>query len=252
MPNGGSLVIWADNANVDEHYAAMTPDASVGPYVALRVSDTGAGMPPGIVDKIFDPFFTTKELGKGTGLGLSTTRGIIKSHGGFVSVYSEVGKGTTFKIYLPAHMTDERAPGSQTSTEVLKGNGELILVVDDEESILRVTKMILENKGYRILTAHDGPEAVAIFAQQMNAISVVLTDMSLPLMDGLTLIRSLKKIKPSVPFIASTGQSQHVHAQELEKLGVTNLLTKPYDTQRLLETLRQALSELRGPSRTAQ
>src|ERR1051325_1380808 len=156
----------------------MTSDARVGPFVALQVSDTGAGMPPGIVERIFDPFFTTKELGKGTGLGLSTSLGIIKSHGGFVSVYSEVGKGTTFKIYLPAHMNDEKAPASQTTTSILKGNGELILVVDDEESILRVTKMILESKGYRIITAHDGPEAVAIFAREMNAISLVLTDMS--------------------------------------------------------------------------
>ncbi len=242
MPQGGSLVIWADNANIDEHYAAMTPDAKVGPYLALRVSDTGAGMPPGIIEKIFDPFFTTKELGKGTGLGLSTTVGIIKSHGGFVSVYSEVGKGTTFKINLPAHTSDERAAVSQTSNGALRGNGELILVVDDEETILRVAKMILESKGYRVITAHDGPEAVAIFAQQMNAITVVLTDMALPFMDGLSLIRSLKKIKPSLPFIASTGQSQNVHAQELERLGVTNLLAKPYDTQKLLETLRAVLA----------
>ena len=171
--------------------------------------------------------------------------GIIEQSGGHLVVCSRLGIGTTFKIYLPAQMMDEQASASQRSTEALKGNDELILVVDDEESILRVTKMILENKGYRILTAHDGPEAVAIFAREMNAISVVLTDMALPFMDGLTLIRSLKKIKPSVPMIASTGQSQHVHAQELEKLGVTNLLTKPYDTQKLLETLRQALSTIR-------
>jgi CheY-like chemotaxis protein len=138
-------------------------------------------------------------------------------------------------------MTDEQAPASQTSTEALKGNGELILVVDDEESILRVVKMILENKGYRIITAHDGPGGAAIFEREVNAINVVLTDISLPLMDGLALIRSLKKIKPSVPFIASTGESQNIYAQELEELGVTNLLTKPYDTQKLLEALRQAL-----------
>lgn len=141
----------------------------------------------------------------------------------------------------PEHFTEEKAPASETSTEALRGNGELILIVDDEESVLRVTKMILENKGYRIITAHDGPAGVATFGREVNAISVVLTDMSLPLMDGLTLIRSLKKIKPSVPFIASTGESQDVYAQELEKLGVTNLLTKPYDTKTLLETLRQAL-----------
>jgi PAS domain S-box-containing protein len=247
MANGGSLVIWAENMNVDEHYAAMAPDAKPGPYIALRVSDTGAGMPPGIVEKIFDPFFTTKELGKGTGLGLSTVSGIIKSHGGFINVYSEIGRGTTFKIFLPAQTSDRASASSETSLEQLKGNGELILVVDDEESILRVTKMILESKGYKIITAHDGPEAVAIFAREMNSISLVLTDMSLPLMDGVSLIRSLQKLKPSMPFIASTGQSEHAHADSLAKLGVTNLLTKPYDTQKLLEALHSALSS-RAPA----
>jgi len=141
----------------------------------------------------------------------------------------------------PACVTDEKAPGSKMSGEALMGNGELILIVDDEESVLRVTKMILENKGYRIITAHDGPGGLAMFGREVNAISVVLTDISLPLMDGLALIRSLKKIKPSVHFIASTGESQDAYAQELQKLGVTNLLIKPYDTQKLLETLRQAL-----------
>jgi CheY-like chemotaxis protein len=139
-------------------------------------------------------------------------------------------------------MTDETISCSETPAEQLQGNGELILVVDDEQSILRVTKMILENKGYRVIAAHDGPEAVAIFAREMNAISVVLTDMSLPFMDGIALIRSLKKIKSSVPFIASTGQSEHTHARELEQLGVKSLLTKPYDTQKLLETLHSVLA----------
>jgi PAS domain S-box-containing protein len=242
MPNGGSIVIWAENVTVDENYAAMMPEAKPGSYVALRVSDTGSGISRATIEKIFDPFFTTKELGKGTGLGLSTSLGIVRSHGGFISVYSEIDKGTTFKIFLPAHLTDESVSSPKGPTKQLQGNGELILVVDDEQSILSVTKMILENKGYRVIAAHDGPEAVAIFAREMNAISAVLTDMSLPFMDGIALIRSLQKIKPSMPFIASTGQSEHSHARELEQLGVKGLLTKPYDTQKLLETIRSALT----------
>ncbi|HST31312.1 MAG TPA: ATP-binding protein, partial [Chthoniobacterales bacterium] len=242
MPNGGALVIWAENLNVDESYAAMAGDVKPGAYVGFRVSDTGLGMPPGVVEKIFDPFFTTKELGKGTGLGLSTALGIVKSHGGFISVYSEVGKGTTFKLCLPADVSDEKTGSSETSAEILQGNGELILVVDDEESILRVTRMILETKGYRVIAAHDGPEAVAIFARELNSIALILTDMSLPFMDGLSLIRSLKKLKPAMRFIASTGQSRHAHEEELKKLGVDLLLTKPYDTQKLLEMLRTALT----------
>jgi PAS domain S-box-containing protein len=242
MPDGGSLTIAAENCNVDEQYASMTPGAKIGQHVVLRVADTGQGMPCELLDKIFDPFFTTKDIGKGTGLGLSTAVGIVKSHSGFISVYSEVGHGATFKLFLPAKTNGQVQPESETSTELLKGNGELILVVDDDENILRVTKMILENKDYQMIAANDGPEAVAIFAREMNRISLVLTDMSLPFIDGLALIRSLKKLKPSMPFIASTGQSEHVRAQQLEALGVTYLLSKPYDTQKLLRTLRSALS----------
>jgi PAS domain S-box-containing protein len=242
MLSGGSLVIWAENVHVDENYAAMMPDAAPGAYVAIRVSDTGSGMSRSTIEQIFDPFFTTKEIGKGTGLGLSTALGIVKSHGGFLSVYSEVDKGTTFKIFLPANMTSEIYQPSDTVAASLAGHGELILIVDDEVGILQVTQMILEDRGYRVVAAHDGPEAVAIFAREMNSISAVVTDMSLPLMDGLAVIRSLKKIKPSVPFIASTGQSGPARSQQLQEMGVRHLLIKPYDTRKLLEVLRDALA----------
>ena len=241
MPKGGTLVISGENVKMDENYAATMPGAAPGAYVAIGVTDTGSGMARTTVEKIFDPFFTTKDLGKGTGLGLSTTLGIVKSHGGFISVDSEVDKGTTFKVFLPATMADEAIAPSEMPAELLQGDGELILVVDDEQSILSVTAMILESKGYRVITAHDGPEAVAIFAREMNALSAVLTDMSLPFMDGIALIRSLTKIKPSTSFIASSGQGEHVYREQLEKLGVTNLLSKPYDTQKLLEAIRNAL-----------
>ncbi len=241
MPNGGSLVIWAENFYVDEHYASMAAEAKVGAYVALHVSDSGTGMPRATIDKIFDPFFTTKEIGKGTGLGLSTALGIVRSHGGFISVYSEQGRGTTFKIFLPATQTDTDAGKTQTPPELVRGNGELILLVEDEENIRSVTKMILEKNNYRVMAANDGTEALAIFAQQMDSVDAVLTDMTMPYMDGFALIRVLKKMKPSIAFVGSTGQGDQPRIAELQELGVTNFLTKPYDTEKLLSAVRDTL-----------
>jgi two-component system cell cycle sensor histidine kinase/response regulator CckA len=241
MPSGGSLTLAAENFEVDENYAAMTPDATAGPYVIFRVSDSGAGMPRATVDKIFDPFFTTKGIGKGTGLGLSTVRGIVKSHGGFISVYSEIGKGTTFKIFLPATMSDEDLQAPKTVVAPIQGNGEQILVVDDEPNILQITKMIFEKHNYRVVSASDGPEALALFAQQMDSIGGVLTDISMPYMNGVALVRALRKMKSNIPIIASTGQGDQPGMVELQSLGVKNFLTKPYNTEKLLATMHDTL-----------
>src|SRR6202035_2863333 len=241
MLNGGSLTLAAENFNVDENYASMMPGAKPGPHVMFRVTDTGRGMPRAMIDKIFDPFFTSKEVGKGTGLGLSTTLGIVKSHGGFISVYSEPGKGTTFKVFLPAAAIQEELAQSKTSIVPIQGNGELILVVDDEPNILGITKMILEKHKYDVVSANDGPEALAIFAQQMKSISIVLTDLSMPYMDGVALVRSLKKMRPDLSIVASTGQGEQAGVAELQSLGVKNFLTKPYNTERLLATLDDTL-----------
>jgi len=241
MPKAGSITIGAENFDVDEHYASMTPGAKTGPHIIFSVTDTGGGMPHSTIEKIFDPFFTTKEAGKGTGLGLSTALGIVKSHGGFISVNSEIGSGTTFKVFLPAEASEASSQKSAASPESWHANGETILVVDDEAGILSVTKMILEKHNYRVLCAIDGPEALATIAQEKQAINAVLTDISMPYMDGIALIRTIKKMKPEMAFIASTGQEK-THASELQALSVSNFLTKPFNTQTLLTTVRDTLS----------
>ncbi|MEY2439869.1 MAG: hypothetical protein QOI34_1254 [Verrucomicrobiota bacterium] len=241
MPQGGSLIIAAENFEVDEHYASISPGAKAGPHVLLRVSDTGTGISREVIDKIFDPFFTTKEVGKGTGLGLSTVFGIVKSHGGFISVYSEIGRGTTFQIFLPAQLKDvPNGPG--ITTELLEGRGELVLLVDDEANILRVTKTALENQNYQVVAASDGREALKIFSEQSDAIKAVLTDMDLPRLGGVALAREIRRMKPEMAVIASTGQGEHTNVAELESFGVVNFLTKPYDTAKLLMTLKTAMA----------
>jgi PAS domain S-box-containing protein len=244
MPTGGTLTLALENFDVDDHYASMTPGAKAGPHVLLKVSDTGIGIPRETIDKIFDPFFTTKQLGQGTGLGLSTVIGIVKSHGGFMQVYSEVGRGTSFKVFLPAN-TSELADAETPEAEPLPPpNDELLLIVDDEKCILQVARTILEDHGYRVLTAADATEALAIFALRMNEIGLVLTDLAMPFMDGVALIRTLQKMKPDVRVIASTGRGdQDERANEIAHLNVRANLTKPYNKNKLLTTLHDVLTK---------
>ena len=241
MPDGGTLTIEAANTVIDEHYARMVPDAEAGRYVMITVSDTGAGIPEHIKDKIFDPFFTTKEVSKGTGLGLSTVIGIIKSMGGFVNVYSEGGKGAQFKIYLPMIETTHPAETAAAETSLPPGNGELILVVDDEAGIRDIAKTTLETFGYKVLTADDGTEAVAIYASRMGEVQVVITDMMMPFLDGAATIRALQRLDPQVRIIASTGLSEGMRSQDAEKLGAKMVLSKPYTAETLLKALAVSL-----------
>lgn len=235
MPNGGTLTICAENFLVDENYARMHLDAKVGAYVAITVADTGVGIAPEIIDRIFEPFYTTKEFGKGTGLGLSTVLGIVKSHGGFVSVYSEIGKGSQFKVFLPAQQIPESL--EEPEKELPTGNGELILVVDDEDSIRDITKTSLETHNYKAITASDGIEAIALYAEHRDEISVVLTDMLMPSMDGLTTIRTLKKINPNVKIIAVSGLASTEKVNAAADIGVKAFLSKPYTAKQLLQTI---------------
>ncbi|HAJ63141.1 MAG TPA: hybrid sensor histidine kinase/response regulator [Cyanobacteria bacterium UBA8543] len=239
MPNGGTLSISAKNLFIDQNYARLNLDAQVGSYIVIRVTDTGMGIPPEILDRIFEPFFTTKEIGKGTGLGLSTAIGIIKSHGGFVNVYSEVGRGTEFKVYLPAAEVTQTQPVEDL--ELPQGHGEFILVVDDEAPIRDISKAVLETYNYQAITASDGIEAIALYAEHQQEISVVLADMMMPEMDGLTTIRMLQRINPEVKIIAVSGLAQRDKLDDAADTGVKTFLSKPFTTKELLTTLNEIL-----------
>jgi CheY-like chemotaxis protein len=241
MPEGGSISIQAENVLVDENYARLHIEAKPGRFVLITVSDTGPGMSPQIQSRIFEPFFTTKEMTKGTGLGLSTALTIVKSHGGFINVYSEVDKGSQFALYLPALDAPEPIEMAALRTGLPLGNGELILVVDDEESIREITRATLETFGYKVLTASDGSEAVALYADRRNEIAVVLTDMMMPFMDGPAAIRALQKMNPEVKIIAASGLTAGHKPGEGSLAGVKMFLSKPYTAEKLLKALAEML-----------
>ena len=242
MPNGGILTVTAKNVLLDENYARMNIDAEPGPYVQVTVTDTGHGMDNEVVQRIFDPFFTTKDIGKGTGLGLSTSITIVKSHGGFINVYSEQGKGSTFSIYLPAladHSSDEVQPEQPALPH---GSGELIMIVDDEANIREVTKETLERFGYRVITAADGTEGIAAFAEHRTEIAGVLTDISMPFMDGPAMIRALRKMDPGVRVIAMSGLMSAEQMAELSGMNVNANLQKPFTAEALLDAVHTLLA----------
>jgi len=242
MPQGGSIRLNAENVNIDQHFASMNPGAQLGPHVVLRASDTGSGMSPETMEKIFDPFFTTKEVGKGTGLGLATVIGIIKSHGGFLTVQSELGVGTTFSVFLPASQ-EKSAGAAKEEAPIARGNGELILVVDDEPPIREALVRTLTANGYHAYTAEDGSDALALYFQRRSEIAAVITDISMGQMDGVTLVRSLRKVDPKVKVIVSSGHLQKEHIVVLEGLGVKTFLDKPYTADKLLRSLQGLLKQ---------
>jgi two-component system cell cycle sensor histidine kinase/response regulator CckA len=238
MPSGGTLTLSAHDVMLGEHDAS--PDTRPGRYVVVTVEDSGTGIPHTIIDHIFDPFFTTKALGQGTGLGLSTSQAIVKNHGGFLQVSSEPGRGSTFKVYLPAQADSRSVSELPEDLELPHGHGELILVVDDEAAVRSVTQRMLEKFGYRVIVASDGREAVAVYARQKREIAVVLTDMMMPVMDGLATIQCLLEMNPRLPIIALSGYAKGL---EIAQGRVKQFLQKPYTAHALLEAVRKVLQE---------
>lgn len=242
MPGGGDISIRARRRRADRVSLPAFFDPGHSEYVEISVSDTGSGIPSEDLDRVFDPFFTTKGLDKGTGLGLSTTYGIVKDHEGYINVESEVGKGTTFTIYLPAiEKKDMAASAGGLFSGIPQGSGELILVVDDESMITDMAKSILEEYQYRVLVANNGKEAADIFHDRKDEVYAAIVDMMMPVMGGKATIRTLKKESPSLKIIAISGYQRENELADMHDLDVDAFLPKPFDAETLLQTLNQVL-----------
>ncbi|MGJ5629855.1 PAS domain S-box protein [Nostoc sp. CALU 1950] len=243
MPYGGSLKISAANQFIDEFSAQKYFEAKVGYYVTVSVIDTGIGIAPEVLERIFEPFFTTKEIGKGTGLGLSTVMGIVKTYGGFINVESLVGQGSKFQIYFPAFTDTQHQQPLTEDYELLKGNGEVVLVVDDELSLQQITQTSLSNYNYQMLSANNGVEAISVYVEHKNKISAALIDLMMPDMDGIITIRTLQKINPHLKIIAMSGLATNEKIAEATSAGVKAFLPKPFTLSELLTTLSLLLNQ---------
>jgi CheY-like chemotaxis protein len=248
LTNGGQIKFSCRNVTLEHPMLSFGLSIPAGQYVVLGVEDNGPGISQEVFEHLFEPFFTTKEPGKGTGLGLSTTFGIAKGHNGLIEVITQPGHGTRFDVYFPA-TTAETKPSEfsgQDMSPTPRGRGETILVVDDEADIRTVTKALLETYGYKVLLAEDGVEGVAIYAQKKEEIALVLTDIMMPFMDGVALVRSLRKLNPAVRVIGASGLLSENAAvsrrQTLIELGVTIILKKPFAAEELLGAIKAALA----------
>ncbi len=241
MPNGGQLRLSAATETIAPHHELPT-ELTPGRYVVIRVEDTGVGIPQHLIDKIFDPFFTTKEQGKGTGLGLSTSQTIVRNHGGHIRVFSELGRGTRFHVYFP--VAPAPAPASAIAQQMAtpKGNGQTLLIVDDEDSVRRVLSSTLERAGYKVLQAANGKEALTIYNDSGPSIAVVIIDMTMPVLGGLPTMRELVKINPDVRIIAASGI--HDNEATAKSIGgqVKEFLAKPFNSERLLRAVATAVA----------
>jgi PAS domain S-box-containing protein len=239
IPASGQLSISAHNVFIDEELATKHIGAEIGYYVVIKIKDTGIGIHPDNLEKIFDPFFTTKAIGKGTGLGLSTVIGIVKNHGGFITVSSQVGIGSEFEIYLPSNNSPNALLTSHQTPST--GNGELILVVDDELAINEITKNILESHNYRVLTATNGIEALSVYNQHQDEIQVVIIDMMMPQMAGNMTISALQIINPQIKIIAMSGIATIENLAKDSQAKGTKFLPKPFSPEELLTQIQELI-----------
>jgi CheY-like chemotaxis protein len=242
MPDGGRIVITTELRMIGPEEASGIEGAAAGPYVCLGVTDTGTGIPPENLQRIFDPFFTTKETGKGTGLGLATVFGIVRQHGGWVTVDSEPGKGATFRVFLPAAADAAQAAGDAAGDARPAAGSETILLVEDEVSVRVITRALLERQGYQVLEASNGVEALQLWEARRAPIHLLFTDLVMPEgVNGRDLAARLQASGPALKVIYTSGYSGDVAGRELLLREGWNFLQKPYSRQQLLETVRRAL-----------
>ncbi|MGB2635884.1 MAG: PAS domain S-box protein [Candidatus Acidiferrum sp.] len=241
MPNGGKLVIETANAELDHSYMASHPLMKVGPYIQLVVTDSGTGMDAETQAHIFEPFFTTKEKGKGTGLGLATVYGIVKQSGGFIWVYSELGKGTSFKIYLPRlDQVEDQIGAPHNPVEVPMGT-ETVLLTEDEQDVREIAREFLESGGYSVIEAKDGAEAIQLAAKHRGKIQLLVTDMVMPGMTGQELAVRLQSEHPGLCVVFMSGYSEHAATEMANADPSVRLLTKPFSRAAILRTVGESL-----------
>ena len=241
MPDGGTLTLEAENTELDPVSARSISDGRPGRFVVWRVTDTGTGIQPEIIERIFEPFFTTKATDKGTGLGLSTLIGIVKSHHGFVHVVSGLGRGSTFSVYLPFADGATSATTAPMADSSFRGNRETILVVDDEASIRHAARSVLTALNFEVITASDGTEALIQAVEKRSVLFAVMTDQHMPHMDGLTFVRALKRVVPQIGIIVASGQMDERETIEFKALGVDAMLNKPFTQENLVKALKAVI-----------
>jgi len=243
MPTGGALLIETSNVQLDERFCAVQPLARPGNYALLSVADTGTGMDPGTLDRIFEPFFTTKELGKGTGLGLATVYGIVRQHGGFLNVYSEVGDGTTFRTYLPVSEARPTVAEPIEEPGSVAGGSETILLAEDHEGLRQLATEALMNLGYRVLVASDGEQALQLFDHNAAEIQLALLDIMLPKVSGPEVYARIRNAKPDLRAIFATGYSPDFTLLQEVQLAGAPVLQKPYTSRLLARKVREVLDQ---------
>jgi CheY-like chemotaxis protein len=245
MPHGGALVLSTYDLVVTDDFRRAHPEASAPRYAVVSVADTGTGIAPDVLPHIFEPFFTTKGVGLGTGLGLAMVYGTVKSHGGWIDVQSELGKGSTFSLYLPSSDVPLGAE-KETAPTVEYGTG-CILLVDDEEAVLKLGKEILETYGYEVLTAPSGERALEIYREQGDEIDLVVIDMVMPHMNAPELFEHLQKMNPNVQAILCSGYAPDSRVDDLLRRGVREFIPKPYDIAHFVNTANRILKEKNAP-----
>jgi PAS domain S-box-containing protein len=244
---GGVLEVKLNPVEVDSAMAANHPDLKPGPYLRLTVSDTGHGMSPQVMERIFDPFFTTKKPGEGSGMGMAVVHGIVQKYGGAITVYSEVGQGSTFNVFFP-RIEGEPEPARIPSPALSTGKGR-ILLVDDEEIQLRTMQSMLKRLGYQVTARSSSPEALSEFQADPSGFDLVITDQTMPKMTGAKLAESFLKIRPGIPVILCTGFSEVVNGEKAKLLGICELVMKPFTVKEISEMIRRVLEEKRGPEK---
>jgi CheY-like chemotaxis protein len=241
MPKGGHLTIETANADFDEAYAAAHPPAQSGRFVMLSVSDTGMGMDAATQQRIFEPFFTTKPPGEGTGLGLATVYGVVKESGGYIWVYSEPGRGTTFKVYLPRVDEQPEAVVADAVPTPVQSGHETVLLVEDTESLREVIREVLEAQGYTLLQASHGEEALTLAREHTRPIHLLLTDLVMPKLGGADLARQLASLRPEMRVLYMSGYTDGAISRQGVLQAGSALLEKPFTTERLARAVREAL-----------